>query len=437
MSGNSGMVSQHPHQDSTSCPIMCLHEDIICQLFNYIPQLSDKVHLACVAPKFRDAFDNWARRQRSHSLNAQDVEQMQLPDLIVFFEVAGPFITVLMVNTASYHKESLIVEFIAEYCKNLEEIHFSNVTDEFRFGQLLSRLTHLRRVSIHCSDVEDVLNLDMESNQELEFFELINGCYTGKHLCDFPKLQTIVLRDCLLWNSGELGITLKKLRVLVLEGCCFDVMNQSLYEKIAKCCVDLEDLTFSNCDVHFEVIAQLVNLKRCTLKTYISTSNELNLDFLSALAEKRDSKLQYLNLTGQFEIGNEHATCLGQLNTLLQLHFSDNDVLEDSHFLLFNDLPQLKLLGLSWCGSVTDTGLANLICRCPQLNRMDINHCNQITNNLVFNAISCCGKGTGRSMILNVAHTKITNTMLEHPSYLNQKCYPQKHVKLNFTNRLD
>lgn len=104
---------------------------------------------------------------------------MSLPDIIDFFKVAGPYITILKVNCASFEKESLIVEFIAEFCKNLEEINYSNVTDEFRYRILLSRLTRLRRVSIDCMDAEDVLNFDLEGNPELESFELINGCYTG------------------------------------------------------------------------------------------------------------------------------------------------------------------------------------------------------------------------------------------------------------------
>lgn len=163
---------------SSNCHILSLHEDLIRQLFSSLPNLRDTVRLACVAPKFRYAFDGWAR-QKQHILNAEDVEEMQLPDIINLFRVAGPFIKVLLVNCASFQKESLIVEFIAEYCKNLEEINYRNVTDDFHYRSLLSRLTRLKRVSIDCMDVEDVLSFDLNNNPDLESFELINGCYTG------------------------------------------------------------------------------------------------------------------------------------------------------------------------------------------------------------------------------------------------------------------
>lgn len=163
---------------SSNCNILGLHEELIRQLFSSLPNLQDTVRLACVAPKFRYAFNGWARR-KEHTLNAEDVEEMQLPDIINLFRVAGPFIKVLLINCASFQKESLIVEFIAEYCKNLEEINYRNVTDDFHYRSLLSRLTRLKRVSIDCMDVEDVLSFDLMNNPDLESFELINGCYTG------------------------------------------------------------------------------------------------------------------------------------------------------------------------------------------------------------------------------------------------------------------
>lgn len=430
MSEFSGLSTISLNRIPTSCPIMCLHEELIHELFTYLPSLLDKVRLASVAPKFQYVFTSWART-RQHTLDAEDVEEMQLPDIINFFKVAGPFITILNVNCASFEKESLIVEFIAEFCKNLEEINYSNVTDEFRYRTLLSRLTRLRRVSIDCMDADDVLNFDLEGNQDLESFELVNGCYTGKHLCGLPNLHRLVLRDCLLWNSVDFGIPLENLHILVLDDCCFEVMNHSLYQKIAECCVELKELSFSGCDASFEVIAQLPNLQRCTLKTWM-TSNELNLGFLTALAERKGNMLQYLKLSGQFEISNEHARCLGQLSSLIEMHLSDNDVLEDDHFKFFNDLPFLKFFGLSWCGRVTDVGLMRLIRKCPQLIRIDIKSCDQITDQFVLNAVYYCGKTTDRELLLNVQGTRIGNTLLTHPEYLN----PHNKVKLNFTNVL-
>lgn len=159
--------------------LLSLHEEIIRELFNKLPDLSDKVRLACVAPKFRYAFESWARK-KTHTLDAEDVEEMLLPDIINLFRIAGPFIKVLLVNCASFQKESLLVEFISQYCTNLEEINYKNVTDDFHYRSLLSRLTRLRRVSIDCMDVEDVLSFDLMNNPDLESFELINGCYTGR-----------------------------------------------------------------------------------------------------------------------------------------------------------------------------------------------------------------------------------------------------------------
>ncbi|XP_062141981.1 uncharacterized protein LOC133850037 [Drosophila sulfurigaster albostrigata] len=415
-----------------TCPILCLHEEIVHELFSYLPQLCDKVRLACVAPKFMHVFSKWVRSRR-HALNAEDVEQMQLGEMIDFFSVAGPYITSLTVDCSSFQKESLIVEFIAVYCRNLEEINYSNVTDDFHYRELMTRLTQLRRISIDCMDAEDVLNFDLEGNTELESFELINGCYTGKHLCGFDKLQRLVLRDCLLWNSGEFGIPLKHLRVLVLDDCCFEVMNHSLYEKIAECCGELEELSFSGCDSSFEVIAQLPNLQRCTLKTWM-TSNELNLAFLSTLADKKGNMLKYLKLSGQFEISNEHARYLGQLSSLGELHWSDNDVLEDDHFRFFNDLPLLRLFGMSFCGRVTDVGLMSLIRKCPMLSCINLKDCDQITDQFVLNAVYCCSKNLpSRDMLLNVEGTRINRDMLKHPEYLK----PQNKVKLNFKSETD
>jgi len=188
-------------------------------------------------------------------------------------------------------------------------------------------------------------------------------------------------------------------------------MNHSLYQKIAECCLELEELSFSGCDASFEVIAQLPNLQRCSLKTWM-TSNELNLGFLTALADKKGNMLQYLKLTGQFEISNEHARCLGQLSSLKEMHLSENDVLEDDHFKFFNDLPLLKLFGLSWCGRVTDVGLMRLLRKCPQLVRIDMKSCDQITDQFVLNAVYYCGKSTDRELLLNVQGTKIGNSLL-------------------------
>ncbi|XP_030369959.1 F-box/LRR-repeat protein 14 [Scaptodrosophila lebanonensis] len=416
--------------EKPNCHIMRLPEDLVRQLFRYLPELCDKVRLASTASKFRLAFEDWARVRRNE-LVAEDVEMMRLPDIIDFFSIAGPFIKVLHVDCASFQKESLLVEFMAEFCKNIEEINFTNVTDDFHYHALLARLTKLRRVSIDCMDAEDVLNFNLQGNRDLESFELINGCYTGKHLCGFPKLQSLVLRDCLLWNSGEFGIPLKTLRSLDLDNCCFEVMNQSLYHKIAECCVQLEELSFSGCDTNFEVIAQLCNcnLQRCTLKTWM-TSNELNIGFLSTLAEKKGNNLSYLKLAGQFQITNEHARYVGQLSSLKELHWSTNDVLDDDHFKFFNDLSGLEVLGLFWCGHVTDIGLMRMVRKCMKLKRIDLKECDEVTDQFVLNAIAWLGKSSGRALVLNVDGTKIKQSLLSHADYL----APQNNVKLVFTN---
>ncbi|ALC40314.1 CG9316, partial [Drosophila busckii] len=402
--------SQASAKPEPSSHILGLHEEIIRQLFGYLPRLSDKVRLACVAPKFRQAFESWARTSQ-HTLDAEDVECMRLPDIIDFFKVAGPYITTLTVNCASFEKESLVVEFVSEYCKNLQEIRYTNVTDEFHYRSIMPRLNNLRSVCIDCMDAEDVLNFNLDTNRELESFELVNGCYTGKNLCGFPQLRRLVLRDCLLWNSGEFGIPLRALRTLVLDDCCFEVVNQSLYEKIAECCGLLEELSFSGCDASFEVIAQLPNLQRCTLKTWM-TSNELNIGFLSTLAAQHGNKLVYFKLTGQFEISNEHARCLGQLSTLKELHWCNNDVLDDDHFKFFNELHALEVFSMSWCGRVSDVGLMRLVRKCTKLQRIDLKSCDEITDQLVLNAIYCCGKASRRPLLLNVQGTKISSSML-------------------------
>ncbi|KAH8279632.1 hypothetical protein KR018_011145 [Drosophila ironensis] len=405
-------------------------EDIIRRLYDCLPLLSDKVRLACVADKFRIAFESWSRTQR-HNLAVEQLEPMRLPELICFFQISGHFIRVLHVDCAAHQKESLLGEFVSEFCPNIEEIFYTNVTDEFHYRTIMSRMKNLKRVSIDCMDAEDVLNFDLQPNQDLEHFELINGCYTGKHLCGFPKLKSLVLRDCLLWNSGEFGVPLKTLKFLDLDDCCFEVMNQSLYQKIAECCTELEELSFSGCDTNFEVIAELPKMRKCTLKTWM-TSNELNIAFLTVLAQRRGSNLTHLHLTGQFQISNEHARCLGQLSSLKDLRWSNNDVLEDDHFKFFNELHQLESFGLTWCGKVMDVGMMRLLRKCLQLKVIDLKSCDEITDEFVINAIACCAKSPDRNLVINVKGTKIKDTILAHPDYIS----PINPVKVNFLKEI-
>ncbi|KAH8317693.1 hypothetical protein KR074_005022, partial [Drosophila pseudoananassae] len=412
--------------------LMDMPEDVILRLYDFLPSLADKVRLACVSSKFHGAFANWSRTQR-HSLDVEHLEPMSLRELICFFRVTGPYIRILQVDCAAFQKESLLVEFISEFCPNLEEIFYTNVTDEFHYRTIMSKMTRLKKVSIDCMDAEDVLNFDLQGNQNLEHFELVNGCYTGglprlcniiprlcniielfflgKHLCGFPNLKTLVLRDCLLWNSGEFGIPLKTLKVLNLDDCCFEVMNQSLYQKIAECSLELEELSFSGCDTNFEVIASLPNLRKCTLKTWM-TSNELNIGFLTVLSENKGSKLTHLHLCGQFQISNEHARCLGQLSSLKDLRWSNNDVLEDDHFKFFNDLSQLEAFGLTWCGRVMDIGMMRLIRKCLEVKVIDLSDCEEITDEFVMNAIAFCAKGPGRKLVINSKGTRIAESVL-------------------------
>jgi len=181
-SNRPGGVQKSEPSPSPLCrtSLLDLPEDIIRLVLEFLPRITDKVLLACVAPKFRAAFEGWARVQRN-ALDMVSLETVPLPQLIRFFKVAGPFIRVLQVDCASYQKESLLVEFVKEYCPNLEEISYSNATDEFHYRSIMSKMTHLKRVTIECLDAEDVLNFDLQPNQELEFFELVNGCYTGRY----------------------------------------------------------------------------------------------------------------------------------------------------------------------------------------------------------------------------------------------------------------
>ncbi|XP_017043992.1 uncharacterized protein LOC108090000 isoform X1 [Drosophila ficusphila] len=419
--------SATPPTPSYRTCIMDMPEDIIRLLYDHLPLLADKVMLACVEPKFRSVFEGWSKNRRI-ILEMESLETMPLPQLIRFFKVAGPFIKVLQVDCASFQKESLLVEFVSEFCPGLEEINYSNATDEFHYRTIMSKMTHLKKVTIDCLDAEDVLNFDLQSNQELESFELVNGCYTGKNLCGFPNLKNLVLRDCLLWNSGEFGIPLKSLITLDLDDCCFEVMNQTLYQKIADSCTELVELHFSGCDTNFEVIAHLPKLERCTLKTWM-TSNELNIGFLTVLAENHGKNLTHLHLSGQFQITNEHARCLGQLSSLKDLRFSHNDVLEDDHFKFFNDLSQLEKFGLTWCGRVMDIGMMRMVRKCLLLRVIDLSDCEEITDEFVINAIGFCSKGPGRKLEINVKRTKIRQDILTNSDYLD----PSNHVKVNFT----
>ncbi|KAH8249192.1 hypothetical protein KR032_007048, partial [Drosophila birchii] len=415
-----------PPEPVSRMSVLELPEDVVRRIYEFLPHLVDSVRLASVAGKFRSAFESWARVKR-HILDIEQLEAMRLPDLIIFFKMAGPFIRVLQVDCSSFQKESLLSEFVSEYCPNLEEIQYSNVNDDFHYRTIMQRMTHLKRIRIDCMDTEDVLHFDLDANQDLESFELINGCYTGKHLCGFPKLKKLILRDCLLWNSGEFGIPLKSLEVLELDDCCFEVMSQSLYQKIAESCINLEELIFSGGDANFEVVAQLPNLQRCTLKTWI-TSNELNIGFFMQLAETHGNKLTHLHLSGQFVITNEHARCLGQLSSLKDLRWTNNDILEDDHFKFLNDLNQLERFGMIWCGLLGDTGMMRLVRKCLELKTIDLQDCESITEDFVINAIGCCSKGSGRNLVINLSHMKISQNILTHPDYMS----PLNHVKVNF-----
>ncbi|XP_017043993.1 uncharacterized protein LOC108090000 isoform X2 [Drosophila ficusphila] len=257
--------SATPPTPSYRTCIMDMPEDIIRLLYDHLPLLADKVMLACVEPKFRSVFEGWSKNRRI-ILEMESLETMPLPQLIRFFKVAGPFIKVLQVDCASFQKESLLVEFVSEFCPGLEEINYSNATDEFHYRTIMSKMTHLKKVTIDCLDAEDVLNFDLQSNQELESFELVNGCYTGKNLCGFPNLKNLVLRDCLLWNSGEFGIPLKSLITLDLDDCCFEFQITNEHARCLGQLSSLKDLRFSHNDVleddHFKFFNDLSQLEK-------------------------------------------------------------------------------------------------------------------------------------------------------------------------------
>ena len=226
----------------------------------------------------------------------------------------------------------------------------------------------------------------------------LSGCYnvTDNNLCDaihseLPNLKVLDLSLCKQITDTSLGRisqNLKNLEILELGGCC-NITNTSL----------------------LLIAFGLKNLKRLNLRSCWHITDQ-GIGFLAGLSKDKTTispetlKLTYLGLQDCQRLTDESLKYIAQgLPTLESINLSFCVSITDSGLKHLARMPQLEELNLRSCDNISDIGMAYLTEGGCTVTSLDVSFCDKIGDQ----ALSHLSQGLFHLKSLSLNHCQITD----------------------------
>ncbi|KAG3004932.1 hypothetical protein PC120_g18279 [Phytophthora cactorum] len=420
--------SWYDHSDEEDA-IVSTFADIICKVLVDFPtfygdQLTNMIWLRDLQnPK---AVVNFVLSMESsedaRSIDLKDVLDISEEDMDIITK-NNRFCTGLQLARCD-HLSDATMRRVAFCCSQLEELDISYctlITDLglVAVGKYCNRLVRLKM--IHCSQIRDVgVEAIVRTNPRLEelslsFCEKITDrCFLtiGKSC---PGLTTLEVELCVQLGNSALKylatmlVNPTKLRRLNIGG-CRRIGDEGLLE-ILKVCTGLQKVNLRLCDRMTDLSIRILTHNCLELDT-------LNVEELSALSYKVFAfdqegdgrgvveknlllKMKSLNLTGCTGLNDLSLGHLGhRAKTLEALNISACTELTDQGLVwLLDDMldhsvggTHLKHLDVSYCPSLTASGIHKMVLRCHSLVSLSLSGCTHLSDDNIIDIVDSCAK---------------------------------------------
>ncbi|CAD7012229.1 unnamed protein product [Ceratitis capitata] len=363
--------------------ILQLNDECLEAICCYLP-LRDQIRFSRVCRRFRDIF-KYTCKNTSKVFNMNQLIGMTLWDIREFFQMAGANIEEL-IGAVPYNYQDRI-DFISELSPRVRRVDLNcNNVESASLLRLLERFHAVTYVELHNFSLNDSSVLALRKLPNLralildQSFEL-----TGKNLSKLYQLHELSLFGCENLQSShfiDICKCLFNLRCLDIRHC--KMLTSRAYTEMIRHCRQLEQLKIScEKEVNYDCVAQLHSLRQLLVHSFGAVRET----FFIALSAHKTQQLEKLELSARNCITHERAIYLSRLHQLRTLICPNNDNLTDECLFEFAErLSNLEELDIRNCRAVTNIGLLVLLRRCPRLKLVNIDQCEGITDDFVYDA---------------------------------------------------
>ncbi|XP_017466487.1 PREDICTED: uncharacterized protein LOC108359242 [Rhagoletis zephyria] len=370
--------------------ILQLNDECLEAICQYLP-LRDQIRFSRVCRRFRDIFKHTCK-YAPKVFNMTQLIGMTLWDIREFFEMAGANIEEL--NGAVPYNYQDRIDFISELSPRVRRVNLNcNNVESASFLRLLERFHAVTYVELHNFSLNDSAVLALRKLPNLvalvldQSFEL-----TGKNLSKLYQLHELSLYGCENVQTShfiDICKCLFNLRCLDIRHC--KMLTSRAYTEMVRNCRQLEQLKIScEKEVNYDCVAQLHSLRQLSVHSFGAVRETLFI----ALSAHKSQQLDLLELSARNCITHEGAIYLSRLQKLRKLICPNNDNLTDECLFEFAErLPLLEELDIHNCRAVTNIGLLVLLRRCTHLKCVNIEQCEGITDDFVYDACDVLKQG--------------------------------------------
>ena len=201
--------------------------------------------------------------------------------------------------------------------------------------------------------------------------------HIGRHSKHLAELN---LHSCI--NVGDLGLTYlsqgcTSLRVLDLSMC---LKVSSGVQSVAERCMELRTLNLSSCskiedDIIMNLAEKCIHLENLILNGCRRLSDEA----VKEIVRCRGSTLKVLGLGWLTNISDEAVKLIFTFCSLIEHLDMESSNITDGSFIELSGVSPLKVLKLNNCHGITNTSIVKIAACCPQLEKLELSYCDQLT----------------------------------------------------------
>ncbi|XP_067626548.1 F-box/LRR-repeat protein 2-like isoform X2 [Eurosta solidaginis] len=363
--------------------ILQLNDECLESICLHLP-LRDQIRFSRVCRRFRDIFKHICKCA-SKTFNMNQLIGMTLWDIREFFEMAGANIEEL-IGAVPYNYQDRI-DFISEFSPRIRRVNLNcNNVESASLLRLLECFHAVTYVKLHNFSLNDSAVLAFKNLPNLRALVLDQICeLSGKNLNKLYQLHELSLYGCEnLQNDHFIDICkcLFNLRSLDIRHC--KMLSSRAYTEMKRYCRQLEQLKIScEKEVNYDCVAQLHALRDLSMHSFGAVRET----FFIALAAHKAQQLERLEISARNCLTHERAIYLSKLQQLRSLICPNNDNLIDECLFEFAErLTLLEHLDIRNCRAVTNIGLLVLLRRCTHLKSVNVEQCEGINDDFVFDA---------------------------------------------------
>ncbi|XP_036336140.1 F-box/LRR-repeat protein 20-like isoform X1 [Rhagoletis pomonella] len=413
-------------EDGTNASILILNDDCLLEIFKQL-ELPDQVRLAMICPRLRNVFQYYCQRHYK-VLQKDDLNDMSAREIRRFFEMAGSSLEELINLPYTDQERNEYVTQVHKNCPNVLRIYFGMTKIKSKcLRKLLMNMKHLTSVHLQKCSLDDNA---MQSIAELATLEVLKlegeEDVTGRYLSKLKCLKELTFVECGIQDDFfvEICTSLKGLKKLTLQWC--EALTDVAISALPVYCINLEKLNIScNQTIEYYAIAQLPKLIDLELSAELFRTQSFNL-LLNALAEYKGEQLQCLRIFSPRLIVDEGMRSLSLFKKLKVFGCDCSKYIDVTCLRYISSLKDMEIVSLRYCRSVTNEAVLELLDGCPKLKYVNVMHCDQLTEELVYKTINLlesrhrgkqpqCDKSP---LLIMVAGTRIRDYILEDTKYL-------------------